>query len=340
MVRSVNIARALLGMALIGCGGGNKPASSPDEVVPLEDSAANRSNPGAKAAGAEQASSPDVAEAMKAIEAKQFDKAKTLLTTAIQKNPKDAQAHYYMGVALASAGGDSAKAIESLEKAIALDPKLVDAYVNLSALKLEAKDAAGALAAADKGLAIAKKQPDLALNRALALEALGKKTEAVSAYADAVAARPEDCTLRVSYAQLLAQAAKKTEALGQISAIRECKDTRLLAVAANVARQLGASADCVATLDAALKLEAHAALFVRRGMCREDLKDVAGATQDYKQAIERDAKFPPAHYYYGLTLKASDKPKACKELALAADLGGEQGIGPEAKKAKAELNCK
>lgn len=337
MVRSVKFTAALLGVVLAACGGGNKPAKSPDEIVPLDESKTGDSQ-GAK--GVEQASGPEVADAMKAIEAKQFDKAKELLSSAIQKNGKDAQAHYYMGVALAASGGDTTAAIQSFEKAVECDPKLVDAYVNLSALKLEGKDAVGALAAADKGLAIAKKQPDLALNRALALEALGKKSEAIGAYGDAVAARPDDCTLRVSYAQLLAQASKKTEALAQVSAIRECKDTRLLAVAANVARQLGASADCVATLDSALKIDQHAALYVRRGMCREDLKDVAGATADYKQAIEKDAKFPPAHYYYGVTLKGSDKVKACKELALAAELGGDQGIGPEAKKAKTELGCK
>ncbi len=335
MVRSVRCAAATFAIALFGCGGGNKPASSPDEVVALDDA---KPNGGTKAA--EQASGPEVADAMKAIEAKQFDRAKQLLETAIEKNPKDAQAHYYMGVTISAAGSDVAAASKSFEKAIELDPKLVDAYVNLSALKLESKDAAGALAVADKGLGLAKKQPDLALNRALALEALGKNSEAIAAYGEAVAARPDDCTLRVSYAQLLAQASKKTEALGQVSAIRECKDTRLLAVAANVARQLGASADCVATLDSALKLDPHAALYVRRGMCREDLKDAAGATADYQKAIERDAKFPPAHYYYGLTLKGSDKAKACKELSLAAELGGTEGVGPEAKKAKTELGCK
>jgi tetratricopeptide (TPR) repeat protein len=335
MLRSVRFGVALLGVIMWGCGGGNKPASSPDEVVSLGDS---ESKPGPKTA--EQASSPEVADAIKAIESKQFEKARQLLDTAIQKNPKDAQAHYYLGVTLSGSGSDGAAAAKSFATAIELDPKLVDAYVNLSALKLDAKDATGALAVADKGLTLAKKHPDLTLNRALALEALGKKSEAVAAYGEAVAARPEDCTLRVSYAQLLAQAAKKTEALGQVSAIRECKDPRLLAVAANVARQLGASADCVATLDSALKLQPLAALYVRRGMCREELKDLAGATADYKQAIERDAKFPPAHYYYGLTLKSSDKAKACKELALAVEFGGDQGVGPEAKKAKNDLGCK
>jgi tetratricopeptide (TPR) repeat protein len=277
---------------------------------------------------------------MKAIESKRFPDAKSLLGKAIAKNPKDAQAHYYLGVAESAEGGDVKLAIESYEKAIELDPKLVDAYVNLSALKLEAKDAGGALAISEKGLAIAKNQPDLALNRALALEASGKPEQALSAYGDAVKLRPDDFSLKVSYAQLLAQAKKKTEALAQLTAIRECPDPKLLTMGAILALGLDAPADCVALMDRGLKIDQHPGLYVRRGMCRDKMKDVPGASSDYKKAIELDGKFAPAHYYWALLLKATDKAAACKELSLAAELGGNQGIGPSAKKDKAELGCK
>ncbi|MGC4068334.1 MAG: tetratricopeptide repeat protein [Polyangiaceae bacterium] len=206
----------------LGCGGADTTPKTQDDVVPLEGPSSGTNNAGATTGSAEAASSPEVAEAMKAIEAKRFGDAKTLLTKAIAKNPKDAQAHYYTGVVESSEGGDVKRAIESYRKAIELDPKLVDAYVNLSALELEAKDEASALKTAEQGLAVAKKQPDLALNRALALEALGKSEEALGAYRDAVELRPDDFTLKVSYAQLLARAKKKTEALAQLSAMREC----------------------------------------------------------------------------------------------------------------------
>ena len=94
-------------------------------------------------------------------------------------------------------------------------------------------------------------------------------------------------------------------------------------------------------LDRAITIKDLAALRVRRGMCREDLKDNAGAKIDYERAIAMDPKFPPAHFYYGLMLqKAKDQKKACAELALAVELGGTQGIGPQAKKASEDLGCK
>lgn len=337
MMKARWLSVAMLSFTVFACGGSGQPAKSQDEVVPLDDPAA----PAPSGSGVEAASSPEVADAMKAIEAKRYTDAKSLLDKAIAKNPKDAQAHYYLGVTLSAEGGEPKGAIQSFEKALELDPKLVDAYVNLSALKLEAKDAAGAQAVAEKGLSVTPKQPDLALNRALALEAQGKSSEALAAYGDAVQARPNDFTLRASFAQLLAQAKKKTEALEQVTALRECDDPRLLTLGAIVALNLDAPAECVALMDRGLAKDQHPALYVRRGMCRDKLKDLPGAAADYKKAIERDAKFAPAHYYYGLQLKAANKKaEACAELTLAADLGGSQGIGPSAKKDRTELGCK
>jgi tetratricopeptide (TPR) repeat protein len=333
--RSLSVALLSLCFAM-GCGASTKPANHPDEVVPLE----GTTGANAAAPAVEAASSPEVSDAMKAIEAKRYTDAKSLLDKALAKNPKDAQAHYYMGVTLSAEGGDLKSAIQHYEQALEIDPKLVDAYVNLSALKLEGKDAAGALSVSEKGLSVAPKQPDLTLNRALALEALGKTSEALAAYGDAVQVRPDDFTLKVSYAQLLAQAKKKPEALAQVSAIRECPDPRLLTMGAIVALGLDAPADCIALMDRGIKIEQHPALYVRRGMCRDKLKDVPGATADFKKAVELDGKFAPAHYYLGLLVKVTDKAQACKELGLAADLGGTQGIGPSAKKDAKELGCK
>jgi Tfp pilus assembly protein PilF len=333
--RSMSLALAFLG-CFVACGGSNPPAHHPDEVVPLNDSEGDKKG----APGVEAASSPEVENAMKAIEAKRFSDAKDLLDKAIAKNPKDAQAHYYLGVTLSQLGGDMKSAIQSFEEALKLDAKLVDAYVNLSALKLEAKDASVALSVSEKGLSVAPKQPELALNRALALEAMGKFEEALTAYGEAVNVRPDDFTLKVSYAQLLAKAKKKNEALAQIAAIKECPDPRLLTMGAIVALGLDSPAECVALMDRGLKIQQLPALYVRRGMCRDKLKDVGGASADYKKAIELDGKFAPAHYYLAQLVKATDKATACRELNLAVEQGGDQGIGPSAKKERTELGCK
>jgi tetratricopeptide (TPR) repeat protein len=275
---------------------------------------------------------------MKAIEEKRFDEAKAILTKAVTENDKDVLAHFYLGVTCAGLG-DNPHAVSSYQKALALDPKFAEAYVNLSALQLDAKDADGALATVEQGLKSVD-NADLYLNKALALDALGKKDQSLEAYAVAVKHLPDNMSLRVTYAQLLAANGKKEDALAELRRIREATDPKLLALASITARELGAFADCVAILDRAIGLKDLAALHVRRGMCREDLKDEAGAKSDYERAIAMDSRFAPAHYYWGMMLRSSDKKKACTELLMASDLAGGQGIGPQAKKAAAELGCR
>jgi tetratricopeptide (TPR) repeat protein len=326
----------LFALSITACGAGNKPPESANEIVPLDDKSEKATGP-SSSAGTHNPT-PDVSRAMKAIEAKQFAEAKEILAKSVAANANDVLANYYLGVACGGLGDDSG-ATAAYKRAIELDKKFAEAYVNLSALQLDLKDAAGALATAEAGLKNAN-NADLYLNRAIALEALGKKEESLAAYGAAVQHLPDNLSLRVTYAQLLVAGGKKDEALTQIRHVKEGDDTKLLAIAAIVARQLGAYADCVAILDRAISIKDIAALRVRRGMCREDLKDSAGAKTDYERAITMDAKFAPAHFYYGVMLqKAKEQKKACAELMLAIELAGTQGIGPEAKKASADLGC-
>jgi tetratricopeptide (TPR) repeat protein len=275
---------------------------------------------------------------MKAIDAKQFAEAKEVLTKSLRNAPNDVLAHFYLGVACGGLG-DNSGAAASYRHAVELDQKFSEAYVNLSALQLDLKDASGALATTEAGLKNVK-DADLLLNRAIALEALGRKDDARAAYGTAVQNMPENLSLRIAYAQLLVAAGNKNEALAQVRRVRESDDSKLLALAAILSRQLGAFADCVAILDRAISRKDLAALRVRRGMCRADLNDDAGARNDYERAIAMDPKFAPAHFYLGTLLqKAADRKRACSEFALAIELGGTQGIGPQAKKASLDLGC-
>lgn len=332
---------SLLGVLtlVMACAGGSnsKPPETSQNVASLEDSSA-QSGAG-NSSSASHAPSSEVNEAMKAIEAKRFSDAKAILTKALTKDDKDVLANFYLGVTHAGLG-ENALAVSSYQKSIALDPKFAEAYVNLSALQLDAKDADGALATAELGLKNTD-NADLFLNRALALETLGKKEQSLAAYGAAVKHMPDNLSLRVTYAQLLAANGKKEEALAELRHVRDGADPKLLAIAAIEARQLGAFADCVAILDRAIGQKDLAPLHVRRGMCREDLKDDPGAQKDFERAIAMDSKFAPAHYYLGMMLRrANDTKRACAELRTAAELGGTQGVGPEAKKAVGELNCR
>ncbi len=324
-------------LALCACGSSSKAPESAASVMPLDDRPSNTSTNTSSADT--HTPSPEVSRAMKLIEAQKFAEAKDVLSRAAATDSKDVLAQYYLGVAC---GGmkDTDGALVAYNRAIQLDPRFAEAYVNLSALQLDLKDASGALATTDVGLKNAN-SPDLYLNRALALEALGKKDEVVAAYGAAVKQMQDNLSLRVRYAQLLADSGKKEEALAQLRRVRDGDDPKLLALAAILARELGAYAECVAVLDHAISIKDLAALRVRRGMCREDLKDDAGAKTDYERAIAMEAKFAPAHYYYGEMLrKAKDQKKACAEFALAIEYGGTQGIGPQAKRASSDFGCR
>jgi tetratricopeptide (TPR) repeat protein len=318
-------------LVLAACGGSAPPPEAPPP--PLDEPSA----PSAPAASgqAAKASSKKVEQAIDAIKAQDFNKAKSLLTEARAEAPKDAQAAFYLGVALEGLS-DGPGASAAYKDALALDPKLVEAAVNLSALLLDEKDAAGALATADIGLKTAPKQPDLLLNRALALEAAGKKDEALKAYGAAVAASPDNGDLRIAYAELLTASKDDKAALEQLRAVATTDDPKLLEKLSQKFGRLHAFADCIAVLDKAIKASDAPNLHVRRAVCRHDQKDDAGALSDYEAALKLDDKFAPAHYYLAKHVCPTDKKKAALHFKRAAEIAGNDDIG----KRSAELASK
>jgi Flp pilus assembly protein TadD len=324
-----------LTLGLGACSGGSPGAKNPDDDPSLVEP-----RPGEVAA----ASSAKVQAGIDAIQAGDFEQAKKLLGEAQTENPKDAQAAFYLGVALEQTR-DVNGASEQYKKALALDPKLAEASQNLSAILLDANDGKGALQVVENGLAHSPKHPELLMNRALALEIVGDKDGALAAYGAAAAAQPDNLELAYAYAELLAGAGKQQPALAQLKKVTVSDDPQVLAAAANVFGQLGAYGECVAALDKAIakvgKTKPAATLHVRRGVCRHELKDEAGAKSDYDAALALDPDFAPAHYYLGMHLRAAGKKKeAIAAFQKAAKLGGDQGVGPGAKKALEELGVK
>ena len=313
------------------CGGPTEPAKQPDPV-PLDDGP----GPGGHEQGASAApSSAKVDAGMKAIEKKDFAEAKTVLAAAHADNPKDPQAAYYLGVAEEGLGETDAAA-DAYKAALALDGKLVEAAVNLSAILLDKQDAKGALDVINGGLAVAPKHPGLLLNRALVLEATGD-AGAAKAYGAAADAAPDNAELRYTYAELLARAGKKSEAVAELKKL-EGADAKVEGAAGNLYGQLGAFAECVAAIDKAIGAGATAALHVVRGACRHEMHDDAGAEKDYQAAIGLDAKFALAHYYLGQHHRAKGKKKeALAELKLAAELAKGTKLGAKAEKELAEI---
>lgn len=320
-------------LALAACG--SPPPATADNPPPLDEPASQTPKQDAVVAP----SSELVKQGMDAIQKQDFAAAKKVLADAVAKDPKDPQAAFYYGVAMDGLG-DTPGAVTQYKRALELDPKLVEAAVNLSGAQYEQKDAAGALATADQGLKTNPKSPELLVNRALSLEALGKKDEAMAAYGAATKARPDDAQLRITYAEYLAAAGKREDALTELRAVQNVDDPTLLAALGVRFGRLKAFPDCVAALDKAIKLKASADLHTRRGVCRHDFGDDAGAQSDYDAALKLDANFAPAYYYLGRHLEKKDKKKALEALEKAQKLDPLGPIGKQAKEAAEGLKKK
>lgn len=336
--RSSGISSAVMGMVLalgcgaatLACGGGTPPPEEPPP--PAFDDEAD-----AAGGSVAKASSSAVQDGINAIQAEDFDKAKAILQEAHEKDPKDPQAAYYLGVAQEHTG-DVDGAISSYKAALANDPKLTEAAVNLSAVLLDREDYAGALEVADAGLGGAPKHPLLLTNRAIALAASGESGKAMEAYKAAVAASPDNLELRYEYAQLLAQNDKKDEAISQLREVVQSPDPAVVGAAANLLGRLEAFAECIAGLDKALKAKPNPDLYVRRGACRHGMNDDAGALKDYQAAIEADPNFAAGHYYLGRHYLATGKKKEAKmHLTKAAELGAGTPLEAAANKALKDI---
>ena len=251
------------------------------------------------------------------------------------KETGDAQ--YYLGL-IKEKLHDGPGAEEAYKKALALDGKLAEAAANLGAIYLDdppRPDEAIAVlqAALDKSPADAR----LAQNLAFAFGLKGDVPSASKQY-DSVLGKGEDAMVRFAYGTMLFEHKELEKAAEQLKkALAGMKDDAPTLV--TVGRMLGgarAFGDCVTAFDRAIKIKAtEPEWFVRRGTCRHELKDEAGAQADFRSAIKVDPKFAAGHYYLGLSLLGDKKPTSgTASLEVAAALGGEIG-----KAAKARLTA-
>jgi Tfp pilus assembly protein PilF len=330
VLRHGGLLLALAGLAG-ACGGSTPPPNDQSDSPPLE---TETPSSGAQA----PASSQDVQRGIDALQAGDAQGAKTILEQARAKAPKDPQAAFYLAVAYETLG-DGAKGIELYREALQLDPKLTEAYVNLSSALLAAEQAPEAADVAGRGLKVSPNTPDLLTNHALALEAAGRNAEALEAYVKAVEASKNNAELRYTYAEFLAKQNQPDKAKEQLVALgAQAQDAKVLAAAANLFGQLKDFEQCVAFFGKAIAKDPVPAFYVRRGVCQHGRKDEAAAAADYEKALASDPNMADAHYYLGLYYEKTDKKKACEHL-----LGAAGTEGPYAKRAREradKLHCK
>lgn len=261
------------------------------------------------------------------------DEAKAHLEKSLQLKATG-EAQYYLGLAKEKLH-DRPGAEEAYKKALEIDGKLAEAAANLGALYLDDPPRPDEAIAVLKA-ALTKSPGDarVAQNLAYAFGLKGDVASSSQQY-DSVLGKGEDAMIRFAYGTMLFEHKEPEKAAEQLKkALAGLKDDAPLLV--TVGRMLGgakAFGDCVTAFDRAIKLKAtEPEWFVRRGTCRHEVKDEAGAQDDFKAAIKVDPKFAAAHYYLGLSLLGEKKRQsAVASLEKAAALGGDVGKAAKAK---------
>lgn len=321
-----------LGLALAAC------ASTPPPDEPLM---ADPPPSKATAAASESKLDPEVQTAQELIDAGKFQDAIPHLKKALASNPKSASAAFYLGKCIELTNGDKAEVEKLYKQALAFDPKLSDAAVNLAAIYLaDPPRPDDAIAVLDKALSYTKEDPVLLMNLGYAYSLKKENDKALAAYLRVVPnekhLEPAVATqLHLELGTMLFQSKKTDEAVPHLLKAAKAlwDDAPSLAT---IGRMLGYSKtsldDCVRVFDRAIELKPNAEFLVRRGTCKHDLKQEKEAGKDFEAAIALDPKFQAAHYYYGLSLFNQDNKKGARSaLKRAYELGKETPLGKKAK---------
>ncbi len=328
----------ILSFVLVACGGSNSPPPAAQSTTPpsLPPSMAGGTAPSAASANAppENAAptSEELAKGIKAFNAGDMAGAKTSFEAAIKKNPKDADATYYLGL-VADKGGDKAGAEKSYKEALSLKPDHEDAAQNLGALYIDGGRFDEALLATRPALAKHPKNAGLHTNIAVALASKGD-VGAVREFEEAAKIAPSDAMLAFTYGHWLGIMKRPDEAAAKLRAARPLAgdDVALVAAIGHEMLLIRDVSDCVPTFDKAITLKDTAEFRTERALCKLGGKDEDGALVDLQAAVKKDPNFALAHYWLATRLAAKNEwKKVVTEFDTYLKLAPSGPLAPQAK---------
>ena len=338
----------IIGVVLVasGCGGGggeNKPPQAPEQpaataaasTTPTESSS---SDSGRKIEGpVAPASGDDVKKGIAALKAGDINGAKAAFEVAVQKNPKQADGWHYLGL-VHDQTGNKVEAEKSYRKALELQPELEESTVNLAAILVETGKYDDAASLMKRAIAKNPKSAALQVNLGMALSGKGDVDGASKAFEEAIKLEPNNGIHLVTYAGHLARNNKKDDAITKLKQAEKisANDAGVLASVALEYKGLKDFKSCIAVLDKAVHVKDVAELRIYRGTCKLGLKDLPGATTEFKDAVAKEPNNALAHYSLGNALAdGGNLTEAITEwetyLKLAPD-------GPQAKAAEKKIS--
>lgn len=218
---------------------------------------------------ANQPSASDYELGIKLSESGDYGGAIIAFSSAIGKDPKNAEAYSRRG-ALKHEKGDLPGALMDYQSAIELKPDLGGAYYGRGRIKLGQDDRAGALADFNRAIELDPNEAVTYHARGFIKRQQGDLAGALADFNQAIERNPE-------YTQVYSQRATLRSGQGDIE---------------------GAIAD----LNRVIELNPQAVLALsQRGLAKTDQGNLESAITDYQRALSLDSKFAPAYFYRGMT---------------------------------------
>ena len=318
----------------LGACGPDKPANTGgDDVADAGAPVATVTASAKPTATAAPASSEDTAKGMKLLQDGDYPGARAAFEAALKKNPKDADATFYLAVTL-ERSGDKAGAEKGYKDALKLKPDLDEAVTNLAAMYVDAQRWDDAIALLRP--ASIRKPADVGLrtNLALALAGKGDAAGATVEFDAAVKAAPNDAMLLFTYGHWLGTNKQTEAAVVKLKAARAAagEQTDLLAAIGHELLLLRSVTDCIQTFDKVIATKDSAGARTERALCKIAAKDDAGAIADLEAATKKEPGYALAHYWLGMRYGVAKKwPDTIRELEAYLKI---EPQGPKAKSAQ------
>jgi protein O-GlcNAc transferase len=263
------------------------------------------------------AQTPDhVAEAIKAIDAKQYEAAIEQLNQAVAADAADVGAHFYLGLAHSLAGKD-ALAIPEYRKTLELKPGTVQAEVNLGMSLFNTGQFAEAVDAYSKALTSDPKSGTAELGLGRSLARLGQRAEAEKHYRQAAALDPSNKEFLLELASLYEDHKQVPEA---IAIYRDFPDNPAAAERIGVLRlKAGELAEAIQSLEAVAAKSPTAANHIALAEAYAKSSQPAKAESHAAAALQSDPNDFELRMFYGQLLRDQRKfPQAAAQFQAAA----------------------
>jgi serine/threonine-protein kinase len=222
---------------------------------------------------------------------------------------------------------DYSGAIAAYTKVIEINPRDVDAYMNIGLAKISLQDYAGAIAAYSKAIEINPQDSNSYVNRGFSKTRLSDYIGAIDDFNKAIEFNPKDAIAYFNRGYAKTRLQDFHGAIVDCSKAIEIDPKNSDAFGWRGLAKLysedfhGAIADCTKAIE--INPKSNKA-YNTRGYSKNNLKDYSGAIQDFSKAIELSPNDADSYYMRGWSKTQLKKRSGCTDFSKAGELGYEK----------------